>query len=370
MKKILRKSAVLFVCLLLTLTELSGAFAADSEYKAAVDSYTKSIKAAVVYDVGAKEILYAKNSTEKISVASTTKLLTCLTALRYVSPDTVITVGNEVYLRKPNSSVSQIQPGHRLKLRTLIAALMLPSGNDAAYTVAVNTARIQTGNYSMSDTDAVKHFCALMNSYANELGCKNTNFVNPEGWDDPYHYSTAEDMLLIAREALNNVFITSTAKIASQRFWFTSGENIVWTNSNSLIHTGNAYYYEYATGLKTGTTSSAGKCLIATAEKDSRQLLILVYGAATEDDRFGKVRDIFEYTFSYVPPVSVPLKGDVDDSGSISSDDARTVLRAAVGLEEITPLLLERGDTDGDGTLSADDARSILRAAVGLEQLS
>ncbi len=369
MKKILKTSAVMFICLLLTAAQLTSAFALTG-FQQKIDSYTKNINAAVVYDVSGKELLYEKNSTERISVASTTKLLTSLTALRYVSPDTVITVGDEIKLRQPNSSLSLIQKGHKLKLRTLIAALLLPSGNDAAYTVAVNVARIQSGNPAMPDRDAVNHFCALMNSYAKELGCKNTNFVNPEGWDNPNHYSTAEDMLLIALEAVKNVFITSTAEIDSQRFWFASGENIVWTNSNSLLHEGNAYYYEYASGLKTGTTNAAGKCLVATAEKDGRQLLILVYGAKTEDDRFGKVRDIFEFVFANPAVNDEPLLGDVDDNGSVSSDDARTVLRAAVGLEEVTPLLLERGDIDGNGILSSDDARSVLRAAVGLEQLN
>lgn len=366
MKKILKTTAVAFMCLLLTVTQLSEVFALD-KFQKQIDSFTSNIKAAIVYDVSADKLLYEKNSAQKISVASTTKLLTCLTALRYVSPDAVITVGDEIKLRQPNSSLSLIQKGHKLKLRTLIAALLLPSGNDAAYTVAVNTARIQSGNYTMSDRDAVNHFCALMNSYAKELGCKNTNFVNPEGWDNPNHYSTAEDMLLIALEAVKNVFIISTAKIDSKRFYFASGENIVWTNSNSLLHKGNAYYYEHATGLKTGTTNAAGKCLVATAEKDGRQLLILVYGAATEDDRFGRVRDIFEYVFANPAVNNVPVIGDTDESGDVTASDARTVLRASVGLEEITDILMQRGDTDGDKILTSSDARTILRIAVGLE---
>ncbi len=360
MKKTIKATAVLFLCLLLTVTGLTNSLAATT-YKQQMDSYTRNIKAAVVYDVTNNQLLYEKNSTTRISIASTTKLMTCLVALRYVSPDEVITVGSEINLRKPNSSLSFIGQGHRLKMRTLIAALLLPSGNDAAYTVAVNTARIQSGNPNLSNTDAVNHFCYLMNEYAKELGCKNTHFVNPEGWDNSNHYSTAEDMLLITLEALKNVFITSTAKIASQKYYFVSGENITWTNTNSLIHKGNAYYYEYATGLKTGTTNSAGKCLVATAEKDSRQLLILVYGAATEDDRFGKVRDMFEFTFAS------DIKGDVDEDGEVSSSDARIVLRASVGLEELSVVQKSRGDVDSDGVLSSSDARAILRVAVGLD---
>ncbi len=339
---------------------------------------TSGINAAVIYDVTENKTVFAKNENKKISVASTTKLMTCLVALRYASPDEVFTVGTEIDMRKPYSSVAGLSYNayggvpHKLKLRTLIAALLLPSGNDAAYTVAVNVARKHSGKKNMSNQDAVTYFCSLMNAYAKELGCKNTSFVNPEGWDNANHYSTAQDMRLIALEAMKNVFITSMAKISKDRFTFASGHWIDWENTNQLLHKTvngkeNPYYYKYATGLKTGTTNAAGKCLVATAEKDGKQLLILAYGAATEDDRYEKVKEMFEYVFSSPSEPEKVLKGDVNSDGAVTASDARTVLRASVDLEEKTPLLLERGDVDKNGSLTASDARIILRASVGLE---
>ena len=300
---------------------------------------------------------------QQISIASTTKLLTALVALSVYDPDDVITVGQEIYLKKPNSSLSYIQPGHQLDVRTLIAALLLPSGNDAAYTVAVNTARKHSEDSNMSDEAAVDYFCELMCKRAKKLGCKKSNFVNPEGWDNPEHYSTASDMTKIAVAALKNKVIASIINIHYSRFDFHSGEWIDWYNTNDLLNPDSEYYYEYAHGMKTGTTDAAGKCLIAYAEKNGRKLLVAAFGCAEESDRFGRVRDIFECVFA------VPTKGDIDDNGTVDASDARVLLRAAVGLEEITPMLEFRGDVDKDGSLTSFDARTVLRAAVGLEKL-
>ncbi len=376
----------------LCISILSGsltAFAA-TEFQEKINTLSRDMNALVVYDITERKMLFGKNENQHISIASTTKLMTCLVALSVFQPDDIITVGEEIYLRKPNSSVCLIQPGHKLRVRTLIAALLLPSGNDAAYTVAVNTARKHSGDPAMSYDRAVNYFCNLMMEEAKKLGCKDTYFVNPEGWDDPNHYSTASDMTKIAVAAANNAIIASIANIHSARFYFYSGELIDWDNTNELINPESDYYYPYAHGLKTGTTYSAGKCLVAFAEKDGRKIIISAYGCKTEDDRFGRVRDIFEYAFSVPaeeattakPPVTtekpdteesttlpVPTKGDVDTSGDITASDARLVLRAAVGLEKITPEIIAFGDVDNDQTLTASDARLILRAAVGLERL-
>ncbi|MBR3767419.1 MAG: D-alanyl-D-alanine carboxypeptidase [Clostridia bacterium] len=361
--KTAKKTVLVFVlCFIITVSVIIPA-SALTEYQQKISEFATNINTLVVYDVTNGKALFAKNEKAHISIASTTKLVTSLVALKYLSPDHVITVGNEIYLVKPNSSLSLIRPGHQLKLRTLIAAMLLPSGNDAAYTVAVNVARVHSGDSALSGTAAVNYFCNLMNEYARELGCNNTYFVNPEGWDDPNHFSTAEDMTKFALAAVKNSIITSIANIHSNKFYFYSGENITWNNSNELINPNSPYYYPYAHGLKTGTTYSAGKCLVANAVKDGREILILAYGCKEEADRFGKVRDIFQYIYS------APTLGDVDESGNISAADARLVLRASVNLEEITPILKARGDVNKDGKLSSEDARTILRASVGLETI-
>ncbi len=365
--KIIRSFTAFLLCLLILSTEVfySGALTSEeqSNTQQALDNLTKNINAVTVYDITENKLIYAKNHTAAISVASTTKLATCLTALKYVHPDEVFTVGSELSLVKRGSSLCGLNAssGHKLKLRTLIAGMLLPSGNDAAYTVAVNVARLQSGNSSMSDSDAVAYFCRLMTDYCRELGCKNTNFVNPEGWDNSMHYSTAEDMTVIAKEAVNNAIITSVCGIFSQKFYFASGHNITWENTNSLLDESSKYYFPYAKGLKTGTTNAAGKCLVTYAEINGHKVIVTVYGAKTEEDRFGATKGILNLLYL------APILGDVDLSGTITAADARLVLRASVGLEALTSELLNRGDTDKDGKLSSADARTVLRVSVGLE---
>ena len=343
-------------------------------YEQKLSDMAKNIDACIIYDITEDKLVFSKNSTKKISIASTTKLITSLVALQNAGPEDIFTVGTELNLVHSNSSLCYIQKGHQLKLKTLIAGMMLPSGNDAAYTVAVNIAKKHSGNTEMTDAEATEYFCGLMNEYAASLGCTGTHFVNPDGWDDPEHYSTADDMLIITKEALKNSTLTSVVSTYSRRFYFASGENIVWTSSNSLVNPSSKYYYAFANGIKTGTTDDAGKCLIASAMKAGKQLVILAYNCTdvitkvdgkeiTDETRFSKVKEMFEFVFN------APVKGDVDISGDITAADARLVLRASVGLEEKTAILLERGDADNNGKITASDARTILRASVGLERI-
>ncbi len=343
-------------------------------YEQKLNDIAENISSCIVYDITNDKLVFSKNSTKKISIASTTKLITSLVALQNAGPEDIFTVGTELELVHSNSSLCYIQKGHQLKLKTLIAGMMLPSGNDAAYTVAVNIAKKHSGNTEMTDAEATEYFCGLMNEYASSLGCTGTHFVNPDGWDDPEHYSTADDMLIITKEALKNSTLTSVVSTYSRRFYFASGENIIWTSSNSLVNPSSKYYYAFANGIKTGTTDDAGKCLIASAMKAGKQLVILAYNCTdvitkvdekeiTDETRFSKVREMFEFVFN------APVKGDVDISGDITAADARLVLRASVGLEEKTAILLERGDADNNGKITASDARTILRASVGLERI-
>ncbi len=436
----IKKYFSVFLAILILLSAFAFSSAAVTGYDQKLADMAENIKACIAFDVTNDKLIFTKNANMKISIASTTKIITSLVALKYVDPEEIFTVGDELMLVQPDSSLCLIRKGHQLKLKTLIAGMLLPSGNDAAYTVAVNVARLHSENAEMTDTEAAAYFCNLMNEYAASLGCKNTKFSNPDGWDDPEHYSTANDMLVFSKEALKNDTLTSIMSTYSRTFWFASGENIVWKSSNALLNPASPYYYAFANGMKTGTTDAAGNCLIASAKKAGVQMLILAFDCdadniksdkamteeivtedaqeitteevtteetATEkitseenasqestsdgtddknistqeitsdtektesdtqkltdnDIRFGKVKEMFEFIYN------APTKGDVDISGDISAADARFILRASVGLEEVTAIILERGDIDTNGKLSASDARFILRASVGLEKL-
>lgn len=336
--------------------------ASSRETSEEIETLTEGIPAVLVYDVTADSVLYSKNSNEKIPPASTAKLVTALVALEYADTEEIFPVGTELSLVPDDSSLCLILEGHRLKTKTFVAGMLLRSGGDAAYSVAVNIARKCAENSEMSDEEAVAYFCSLMNSYCKDIGCKNTNFVSPDGWDNEENYTTAEDMLLIAKAALSNEALMTIAKNPGRYFYFASGENILWENTNLLIIPESDYYCPYVTGLKTGTSDNGGSCIIASAEKDGSTLLVLSFGGKNDRERFGVTKDIIELIFG---APFIPL--DADENGTVSAADARIVLRASVGLEEITDRLITIADNDKDGRLTASDARYILRFSVGLE---
>lgn len=231
-------------------------------------------------------LLYYDNIDARVAPASLTKLLTASVALHYLSPDTIITVGSEQKLVKSGSSLCLIRQGHKLKLYDLLTGMLMASGNDAAYTVAVATARSVKSDVQMSDSEAVQYFSELMNSYASEIGMKNSHFVNPEGWDADNQYTTVSDLLVLAQYAFSVPEIRTITGTYQKNVVFASGENITWTNSNALLNPNSSYYSTDAIGMKTGTTSDAGSCLIAAFERNNKTYLSAVVGCNTNADRY------------------------------------------------------------------------------------
>lgn len=242
--------------------------------------------AAIVYCVDDGETLYSENADTVIAPASLTKLLTACVALKYVNSAEVFTVGTEQKLVPENSSVSFILNGHRLKLYDLITAMLLVSGNDAAYTVAVSTARIVSENTSMTDEEAVSYFCGLMNSLALEIGMSGSNFTTPDGSDDNLQYTTAADLLKLAEYALGISEIKEIICLSEKYVVFESGEVITWKNTNKLLDKNNIFYRENAIGMKTGTTGKAGNCLISAFYENEKIYITVVTGCQTDFDRY------------------------------------------------------------------------------------
>lgn len=256
-----------------------------------------SCKSSALYCVDNSRLIYKDNIDNAIAPASLTKLLTASVALHYLSPDTVITVGTEQSLVKPYSSLCLIQQGHRLKLYDLVTGMLMASGNDAAYTVAVSTARAVYPDIYMSDAEAVQYFSGLMNSFAKNIGMQNSNFVNPEGWDDDNQYTTVSDLLILAEYAMSVPEIREITGTYQKYVVFSSGENVTWTNSNNMLNPNSQYYCPNAVGLKTGTTENAGNCLIGAFSKNGRLYISVVAGCNTNADRYDlTLRLLNDYT--------------------------------------------------------------------------
>lgn len=252
---------------------------------------------AIVYDVQADEVLYAKNADQKCYPASTTKILTASVLLDTVPEDFLFTVGDELDFVNPESSLAYVNKGNVLDLETIIDALMLPSGNDAAYTAAANAGRYLSGNGDISSEMAVKTFVDEMNRTARYIGAENTHFSDPDGFHDDDHYTTVLDMLKVVLYARKKPMITASAAKPSAHAVFETGEEVYWENSNKLIQEYSDCYYMYATGMKTGMTDQSGYCVAATAKRFGHDVICLVFGAEASDIRWNDTIALLDAAF-------------------------------------------------------------------------
>jgi len=267
-----RRFLSLFFTLLLMGSLLLPAHAAQGD----TGDWDISAKAALLADPDTGEILYARNIHERLYPASLTKVMSALLVLEAVDAgqlemDTVLTASENAIANLPDDgSNAGIQVGEELTVEQLLHCILVVSANEACDILAEGTA------------GSVEAFVSRMNQRARELGCKNTHFVTTNGLHDPDHYTTAWDLYLIAREArthelfmricgTKNFEVPPTNLSDVRRYWTT----------NYLIdpHRNASYLYSGASGMKTGFTSDAGYCLIATADKNDRSLLSVVLGA-------------------------------------------------------------------------------------------
>lgn len=265
-----------------------------------------------VYDVQADTFVTSSATPdERVYPASVTKLFTAYVALQYVEPDRQITAGDALDQVAWGSSVAKIGKGDTLTAEQLVEAMLLPSGNDAAYVLAAEVGRIIDNDPSENAVAAVMTFMREMNRQAQEVGMTGANFVNPDGIHSDDHYMSYADLCLLGKLALQNETIMKYANVAKdvvslpsqlEASSVTVGDSdlepgqVEWKNTNKLIHEGNDYYCPYAIGLKTGQTPTAGSCLLSAFEKDGKQWIIGVFGCPEEDDRFDDTIQLFNQT--------------------------------------------------------------------------
>ncbi len=254
--------------------------------------------AAVVINTDTGKIVFNKHENMPMYPASLTKLMTALLVAEKADWAQEVTVGEEVTFVGPKASVAGLCAGDRLTVEELVWAMLLPSGNDAAYALAAHVGRI-VGGQDLSAKAAVERFVDLMNTRAQELGTHGTRFVNPDGFHHNYHVATAYDLALIAQAAYKNpklapIFAATEHCAQLQRAGSTISKT--WHNTNLLLDETSPYYYEWADGLKTGTTPEAGYCLAVTASKGKQNLLVIIL-RSTEEGRYTDATSLLEYVF-------------------------------------------------------------------------
>jgi len=232
-----------------------------------------SARSAVLMEQETGKVLLGSNIHEKLPMASTTKVMTALLALEYGQLDEVVTVGRNAY-GVPGTSI-YLQLGERIMLRDLLYGLMLASGNDAAVAIAEHIG---------GDVDT---FCRMMTERAAELGCRDTVFLTPHGLPMEGHCTTAYDLALIAREAMSHDLfreIVSTKRASIP--WEGRSYQRILNNKNRLLST-----YEGATGIKTGYTRAAGRCLVFGARRDGMEVIGVLLNCSDWFDEAARLMD-------------------------------------------------------------------------------
>lgn len=293
MQRCLRWVAVWLVA---ALALMSGAALAESpaDYNKNVPQLLREehlyADSAILVDAISGDVLFSKNARARMYPASTTKVMTLLLALESgIAMDTTIVIPQQASQIPADSSLIPVFPGDMMTFRDLLYGFMLTSGNDGANAIAV----LVSGN--------VEAFVARMNRRAKELGCEDTHFVNPHGYHDPQHYSTALDL---ARMASEGVKLDAFRKITSAPSYIMKiqrGNNAMEqrvVNSNSLLKSDNTYYYPDCIGIKTGYHSQAGQCFVGAAERDGVRLVTVDLHCMGSVDKWVDTIRLFNYGFT------------------------------------------------------------------------
>ena len=244
-------------------------------------------QSAILIDADSGEVLYQKNPHQIIYPASTTKIMTALLAVENLDLRESLVIGDDVnqawYKSRLDSQKAGLQYNEPIQVSELLYALLLPSGSDAAFVIAGAVARKVSDDPWMGVDDAIQVFINLMNRRAILLGAMDTHFVNPDGYQDPQHVSTAYDMALIAQAAMQNEAFRQV--VASYHYdrasRFNENSPLSWDSTNHLIDPRATEYYPDANGIKTGTSEEAGHCLVSSADFSGREVIAVVFKSTT-----------------------------------------------------------------------------------------
>ena len=238
-------------------------------------------------DTESEQTIYAVGSDKSIYPASTLKMLTALTVLDIAQPDETVEVGLEIYIPPLDASRAGLEYGMKLSVRDLLEGLLLPSGADAAYTLGVYCGRKLKGDDQLGMMDAVKAFIAAMNQKAAAIGAAHTTAVNVVGLDDKKQQTTAEDILMIAKVFLDNPVLSEICSLPTAKITSENGKTVSLKNTNKMLLVGSGYYNEDVEGVKTGTTSKAGNCLVSVFTVAEEHYLCIVMNSSY----YGKFTD-------------------------------------------------------------------------------
>jgi D-alanyl-D-alanine carboxypeptidase len=304
----------------LVLALVVAVLAGGARAAAAADPPPVEARAVVVADGRTGEMLYERNADRRMAMASITKLMTALVTLEHARPRDTVTIPPRGI--SPGGSSIFLVPGERLPVRDLLAAALIQSANDAAYALARDVG-----------DGSVKRFVRLMNAKAAELGLEDTHFARPDGLDAPRHYSTAEDVLRLARIAMEEPLVRKlvrrkTYRIAGGRT-LKSWNDLLWT-------------YPGLYGVKTGHTDHARWSEVAAARRNGTSTWAVVLGSPTRTKRNAAVAELLDWGFDQYARFTIVRGGERYATAAIPYSDERLGLVVVGSASSVLRL--------GDGT--------------------
>ncbi len=263
-----------------------------------------SAASAILIEASSGTVVFEKNASAKLPMASTTKIMTALVVAEECDLDETVVITESGI--KTHGSSMYLKAGERLTVKELLYGLMLASGNDAALMLA---------EYVAGGEQA---FSKLMNIKAQKLGLKSTSFENASGLDGENHYTTAHELALMARQALFNEVLADIMSTKTISVHYENKENCRHLkNHNRLLWT-----YDGAIGVKTGFTKKAGRCLVSAAERNGVKLIAVTLNAPND---WNDHKTLLDYGFSKVSSKTINKKGERAVSLPVISGFAESV---------------------------------------------
>lgn len=355
---------LLFVFALNTMY-IGKVFAFDNPPNVAADS-------AVLIDATTGEILFQKNMNDAYPPASTTKVMTAILTLENCDLDDIVTVGPNAVGIEGNKL--WLVEGEQFTVKTFLKGLMLDSDNDVAIALAEHIA------------GSVDNFAKMMTDRAKELGCKNTNFLNPNGLDQDGHMTSAYDLTLMMQELIKYPEYREIAKLTGFEINGTNkrpNEKIERGNYNRAVKEWEEVYYEYAEAGKTGFTDEAQHSYVTSAKKGNQRLI----AAFIHDEQkryFFDSADLFDYGFENFELVKLYSKGDSvldykdaegkeitllaeEDFYFVKKKDSTSTPVPKIDNIELANKKYYRGDYIGTASISSDTSTRTLKLVAGTE---
>ncbi len=272
----------------------------DAEHPDVLDENMLYAQSAILIEASTGDVLFEKNADALMYPASTTKILTAYIALQMADLDNdLVTISqNAIDLVPPTYATVPLSAGEQVYMRDLIPAMLVRSGNEAAFAIA---------EYLSGSVEA---FADLMNQTAQMLGCsQDTHFTNPAGVQDTNHYTTARDMAIIARVAMEDERFAGYVRERTYDMPATGADGTPGhparklVGNTDILNEESSLYDAEATGIKTGFTNAAGRCFVGSAERGGIQLISVVFYSA-DREVYRDTKKLFEYGFTQVESIT------------------------------------------------------------------